>query len=76
MSRIDKIHMNLRGVQILSWLMLILGVLISISGRKNEVWPFLSIGIIGLQILQILQSFEERLAKLESSGRKDIGETK
>ncbi|MGI6596169.1 MAG: hypothetical protein GX554_01750 [Elusimicrobia bacterium] len=75
-GRIDKIQMYIRGLQYFSWLMLILAVLTVISGGKDEGWLYLSIGIIGFLIWEILQSFEERLAKLESSGKKDIEETK
>lgn len=81
-GRLDKERTNLRGLQILSWIVLILAVVLSftagITGEKKEPWLWwlpLLMGIMGFQISQVLQSFDNRLAKLEStSSRKEIGE--
>lgn len=75
-GRIDKTQWNLRGLRYYSLFIAIYGLFTPILGWKDKRFSVVVIGIIGYWIWEILQSFEERLAKLESSGKKDIEETK
>jgi len=75
-SQVNQVRTNIRFLQILSWILLILFVILSFSARggQKENWFFLLLfmGIMGGQLSQIVQSLDNRLAVLENAHRNEI----
>ena len=70
---IDKSRTNLRAIQVISWIIVISGVVLPLvarfEGKKPEHWPLLIMcaGIVGVFSHGVLKSMDKRITDIEKS---------